>query len=284
MSPLIVLTVLSLLIIYIVVALVYAKGSEKRKEIQFIMDAQPEKRIRTLAFEDKILTNLKVDPNRVKMVIYFERILILCVVGIVFFYLRGLALALFGAIVISIYFEDAYRKAIYESGITNIAKITNFINFFVPHINSGNSADQSLLGYIEYSNDQELVEYYENRDNIEFELPPHLKQIVDIYDIAKYNEEQGIADYTYILNELSEDYAQKQIYYNSFISRIGEIKPICWSYYIGVPILVIVSLRNTWNFWTGIGGYVVGFILLVFFLLFKLLIYKLQKKTITTIF
>ena len=40
--------------------------------------------------------------------------------------------------------------------------ITNFINYFVPHINSGNSADQSLLGYIEYSGDEGLKDFYEN--------------------------------------------------------------------------------------------------------------------------
>ena len=284
MNPIGVIAILSLLIVYIVVGLIYIKGSEKRKEIQLIMDVGVEKRIKTFSFEDKILDKLKIEPNKVRFVLYIERILIISVLGIAVFFIRGLALAAFGAIVTAIYFEDAYKKAIYESGITNIARITNFINYFVPHINSGNSADQSFLGYIKYSSDEELAEYYENRDNLEYELPTHLKQIVDIYDIAKYNEEQGISDYTYILNELSEDYSQKQIYYNSFISRISEIKPICWSYYFAVPFLIIVSLSQTWDFWIGFGGLICGFILLAFFFAFKLLIFKLQKKTIVTIF
>lgn len=284
MNPLIVIGVLSLLIIYIIVFLLYIKGDEKRKEIEFIMSDNKKKRMKTFSFEDRMLEKIKVDPDSIKFILYLERFLILTVFVTFMFILKGLALAGFGAIFVGLYFKDAYKKVIYDSGITNIAKITNFINYFVPHINSGNSADQSFLGYIEYSNDKELAEYYENKDNLEYELPTHLKQIVDIYDIAKYNEEQGIADYTYILNELSEDMSQKQVYYNSFVSRISEIQPVCWSYYIGVPLLIVISLQNTWQFWTGFGGIVLGFVLLVMFTLFKFLIFKLQQKTIIAIF
>ena len=154
----------------------------------------------------------------------------------------------------------------------------------MPHISSGNSADQSLLGYIEYSRDVELAEFYEHRFDPEYKLETHLRQIVDIYDIAKYNEEKGINDYTYILNELSKDYAQKQVYYNSFMARIGEIKPIMLSYYFGVPILIAISFGQTYSFWMGFGGYIVATLVLGLFGLFKFLIYKLQKDTVKTIF
>ena len=107
---------------------------------------------------------------------------------------------------------------------------------------------------------------------------------MDIYDIAKYNEEKGINDYTYILNELSKDYAQKQVYYNSFMARIGEIKPIMLSYYFGVPILIAISFGQTYSFWMGFGGYIVATLVLGLFGLFKFLIYKLQKDTVKTIF
>lgn len=284
MNPLIVLGILSLLIVYMIVALIYIKTSQKRKEIEVMMTNEKEKRVKTFAFEEKLIRKFNINPNKIAPILYIERIIILSVFVIALGYLKGLAMCIFGAIGITIYFSDLTKKAIYDSGIENVGKVTNFINYFVPHINSGNSADQSLLGYIEYSRDEELAEYYENKDNIEYELPTHLKQITDIYDIAKYNEEQGIADYTYILNELAQDYAQKQVYYNSFVSRIGEIQPICWAYYISVPVLIIVSLKNTWSFWTGIWGFVAGFVLLLFFFLFKLLIYRLQKKTIIVMF
>jgi hypothetical protein len=180
--------------------------------------------------------------------------------------------------------EDAYKRVIYNSGITNINRIMNFINYFVPHINSGNSADQSLLGYVQYSRDEDLASFYEHRGEHDYKLQPHLRQIVDVYDIAKYNEEKGINDYAYILNELSKDYAQKQVYYNSFIARIGEIKPIMLSYYFGVPILIFVSFAQTRTFWMGFGGYVVAILTLILFGTFKFLIYKLQKDTVKTIF
>lgn len=284
MNFLVVLGVLIALLVYIVVVIIYTKNNAQRKEIENLMLENHNYGMKTFHYEDEILKKLQVKANSVKFVIYIERFIILSFLIVSFYYLRGLALAAFGAIIIAISTDQAYKKVLYESGITNIPKVMNFINYFVPHINSGNSADQSFLGYVEYSGDEELAEYYENRNNPDFKLPPHLKQIVDIYDIAKYNEEKGINNYTYILNELSEDMAQKQIYYNSFVSRISEIKPICWSYYVAVPILIVVSFKQTLDFWMNGGGYVVSIVLLALFAGFKVLIYKLQKKTIETIF
>lgn len=284
MSFWMVISVLIMLIVYIASVLIYIHGSEKRRELQVLMDTSHDYEMKTFNFENEILQKLQVEPDKVKYAIYIERILILSGIAVAFWFLRGIALAAFGAILVSFIANDSYKKVVYESGITNINRITNFINYFVPHINSGNSADQSFLGYVEYSADEELAAYYENRDNPDFKLPPHLRQIVDIYDIAKYNEEKGISDYTYILNELSKDMAQKQIYYNNFVSRIGEIQPIMWSYYIGVPILIFISFGQTYEFWLGAGGYIVSFILLALFATFKFLIFKLQKRTINVIF
>ena len=57
-----------------------------------------------------------------------------------------------------------------------------------------------------------------------------------------------------------------------------------WSYYIGVPILIFISFEQTASFWRGIGGYLVSIALLIFFGVFKFLIFKLQKNTINVIF
>lgn len=284
MSTLLVLGVLVSLIIYITCVLMYIHNSEKKKELQILITEGQNNVIKTFYFENRLLETLKVEPSKVRSILYIERFLLASSILLCFWFLKGLSILVFGSILVVVLAEDSYKKVVYESGITNIGKITNFINYFVPHINSGNSADQSFLGYIEYSSDEELSEYYHNRDNPDFKLAPHLKQIVDIYDIAKYNEDQGISDYTYILNELSQDMAQKQVYYNSFISRIGEIQPIMWSYYIGVPILIVISLGQTKDFWMGIGGYIVSIALLVLFATFKFLIFKLQKNTINIIF
>lgn len=282
-----VLAVLVASAVYIVALIIFLVNRAKFKEAKDIIDSSTDKykpKMKTFHYEDTLLLKLNIKPEKVAIILWIERLLILAAIVTLFIAVRALALVAVGAVLIIVISNDAYKKVIYKSGITNISRVTNFINFFVPHINSGNSADQSFLGYIEYAKDEELMEFYENRDNPEFVIPPHLKQITDIYDIAKYNEEKGISDYTYILNELSEDMAQKQVYYNSFISRMGEIKPIMWSYYIGVPILIIVSFSQTYDFWMAGGGYIVGGILLALFAIFKFLIYRLQKKTVTVIF
>jgi len=234
--------------------------------------------------EHKLLDSLHLQPERVRGLIYLSRITLIGMLALIVLTLRGLALLLFGAVWVTVMFDQAYKNVIYESGITNIGNIMNFINFFVPHINSGNSADQSLLEYVAYSKDADLAEFYERKSDPEYRMQKRIRQMVDIYDIAKYNEEKGISDYTYILNEISQDYSQKQVYYNSFISRIGEIKPIMLSYYFGVPMLIISSFGQTFEFWMGPGGVVVAIITLILFSIFKYLIYKLQKDTVNAIF
>lgn len=284
MSPLFVAGILLALLLYIILFLFAIKDRAKYNETQMLLKNNHESKVFTFDYENKVINYFHLKPEKVKIILYIERLLLIILCAVIFITLKGLAIALFGAIFVSLLFRDLYKKCIYKSGINNIGKITNFIDYFVPHINAGNSADQSFLEYIEYSRDVELASYFENKDSLEVKIPPHLKQIIDIYDIAKYNEEKGINDYTYILNEISQDISQKQTYYNNFISRIGEIQPICFSYYIGVPILIAVSYSNTYTFWQAGGGYVVAAVLLILFTIFKFLIYKLQKKTIETIF
>lgn len=272
------------LMFYIILWIYYLQKREKDKVAAALFQDNSKPKLFTFNFENVIMDKLKVKPEDFRYALYVERFVLLLFIIALFYFVRGLALLICGAFIIMLIAKDSYEKVIYESGITNIPFVNNFINYFVPHIISGNSADQSFLGYIEYSGNQDLAEFYENRNSMTYEAPPHIQQIIDIYDIAKYNEEKGIANYTYILNELSEDISQKQIYYNSFVSKSGEINPIVWAYYVGVPILILLSWQNANDFWTGIGGIIVALILLLFFALFKFLIYKLQRDTVRLIF
>lgn len=240
--------------------------------------------IKTFAFEDKFLKMLKIKPDSIKVFLFVERLVLFSAITIVFYFFKGFALLIIGGSITIALFNDMEKKIIYESGITNIPRVVNFINYFIPHITSGNSADQSLIHYIDYAVDEELNEFYQRKDDEEYILPIHLKQIVEIYNIAKYNEDKGNSNYIYILQELAEDIAQKQVYYNQFVAHIGEIGPTVWSYYLGVPALIITSFSQTQDFWAGIGGYLVSIALLVLFLIFKVLIYKLKKDTVNTIF
>ena len=286
MSVLTAIILLFLSIGYISIMIIALTKTNKSATATNLLDLEKrEKEFKTMYFEEIILRSLKLQPKNMKLFIYLERIILIVGLSALLVAFRGLAFCFVGCIFAILFFNDAYKKVIYESGINNIVMVNNFINYFVPHINSGNSADQSLLGYIEYSNDEELRKYYENKSDIDInDIAPHVKQIIDIYDIAKYNEEKGIADYTYILNEISQDYEAKSRYYNRFISSIGEIKPTEFSYYIGVPILIFISYNQTKDFWAGFGGFILSIALLGLFVLFKFLIFKLQKNTISKIF
>lgn len=240
--------------------------------------------MKTFAFEDRFLKMLKIKPDSIKMFLFIERLILFSGITVAFILFKGFALLIIGGLITISLFNDMEKKVIYESGITNIPRVVNFINYFIPHITSGNSAEQSLIQYIDYAADEELNEYYQRREDEEYLMPIHLRQIVEIYDIAKYNEDKGNSNYVYILQELAEDISQKQVYYNQFVAHIGEIGPTVWSYYLGVPTLIMVSFSQTQDFWAGIGGYVISIALLVLFSIFKILIYKLKKDTVNTIF
>lgn len=275
---------LAAMLVYIIFVIYSLNRWDIQRRMDIIVDDGRTEGMKLMFYEHMLIDKIHIEPEKIRFFIYGERIALGILVTVCAIAIRGLTILLFGAVLIIIMADQGYKTVIYNSGITNIPNVVNFINYFVPHINSGNSADQSLLGYIDYSQDPDLAEFYEHRDDPTFKLQPHIRQIVDIYDIAKYNEEKGISNYSYILNEISKDYAQKQIYYNSFVARIGEIKPIMLSYYFGVPILIITSFRQTYNFWMGWGGVIVAILVLVLFATFKYLIFKLQKDTVTNIF
>lgn len=275
---------LIVILIYLVIAIFTIIYYNKNKTLKKIVAHEKYEKTKFFFFEKRIIDVLRIDQKYVNIFIYIERTILLLLIITMFYLFKGLGLAFLGMLITIYFFEDAYKKLLYNAGVSNIAKINNFINFFIPHINSGNSAEQSLLSYIEYSKDIDLADYYYNKDNPNFVLKPHVKQIINIYDIAKYNEEQGINDYTYILNEISKDYAQKQVYYNKFISSMGEVRPTVLSYYVGIPLLIIITFPYTYEFWNSFYGIVLSFVLLGLFITFKFLVYKIQKKVIETIF
>lgn len=279
-----ILALLGSILVYFAIIAVSLNRWEQQKRLNVIIQEGRKDARRVFFFERALLDRLHIEPEKVHTALMVERVLLFIAIFVLFMTIKGITILFVGAVFITLFFNDAYKVVIYESGIENVPRVVNFINFFIPHINSGNSADQSLLAYIQYSRDDELAEFYEHKGDIEYKLQPHLKQIVDIYDVAKYNEEKGISDYTYILNEIAQDYSQKQVYYNSFISRIGEIKPIVMSYYIAVPFLIILSMQQTYDFWMGIGGVIVAIVTLILFAIFKALIFRLQKQTVKDIF
>lgn len=279
-----ILILLAAILFYLVAVVISVNSWSKQRKIMKLFEGAEKDEMKLFFFEHQILNTIGLSPEKGKIFIYTIRTLLASLLIIALISLRGLAILIFGATIAVVVTEDAYKNVVYESGITNVNLIMNFINYFVPHITSGNSADQSFLSYAEHAQSEELIEFYENRDDPSYSVEPHLRQIVEIYQIAKYNEEKGISDYTYILNEMSKDFSQKQVYYNNFQGKIGEIKPIILSYYFGVPILIAISFKYTRTFWMGFWGFIMSIVILILFIVFRVLIFKLQKDTIRGIF
>lgn len=299
MSNIFVLALLGSILLYIIIGVVMLEKKLEQKRIADSIQANvinagmvnvgsgtegKVSAIRTMAWEDAVLKKFNIKPSEALFFLYVERIILIVALVAVTVLLKGLGLAAVLAVLISLIFSDMNKKMIYNSGITNIPYIVSFINFFVPQINSGVSADQALARFIETNADEDLAEYYKNRDNADYKMPVHLKQVVDVYQLAIYNENLGMNDYTYILMEMSEDINQKSTYYNKFMGAIGEIKPTGYAFSFGVPILIAASYTQTADFWQGGFGWLAAFAIVALYATYKFLVYKLQEKTINKIF
>jgi hypothetical protein len=272
--------------VYIAIVSVFAYNNHRRREVEALLSINTEKPKDPFmfGFERKFLYQYKIKPKKVVLLLWIERIAIIAALVAVVFVLKALAIAAVGAIVTVFLAKDAYDKVLFKSGVQNISHSLNFINFFTPHLISGDSADQALLGYIEYTEDPDISEFYQKKDDADYVVPSQLTQISEAYSIAKYSEETGSENYIDVLQEFSEDMAQKQTYYNNFLSRMGGIKPITWAYYIFVPVLIAVPWSYTADFWSGIWGIVDAIVILGLFVACQFLIYKIKKNTIILVF
>ena len=240
--------------------------------------------IKTMAWEQALLKKIGVKASEALIFLYIERLILIVGFIILLFIFKGLALAGIIALIAEFYFQDLYKKMIYNSGITNIPQVVSFINFFIPQLDSGVSADQAFTIYIETNASEELSDYYKHKDDETYRIPPHLKQIVEIYQLALYNENSGSNDYSYIIQEMGEDINQKSIYYNKFLGAINTIKPIGLAFTFGVPICIYLSYTQTSSFWNSFFGWIVALIIALLYVLYKFFIYKLQENTVKKIF
>lgn len=221
-------------------------------------------------------------PHQIHVYLIAERILVAVAFVSVFVLLNwaGVALLLCGVSILV--FQDMGKQAIYESGVESIGEIMSFINYFVPSIIAGNSATQAMSKYVEESRNDHLREWYMN--NSESFVPDgNIKDIINIYHVAVYNESLGNNNFINILEEIQRDYTQKQRYYTNFITNMAKIKPIEWSYFAGIPALLILGYSQTTEFWGGFGGMICGLLLAGMFCMFQFFTFRLRKSTITKI-
>lgn len=286
MSPTMKVVAIGIVAIYLVVSAVVINQIMNRKRAEDVFKSFSSIDTRkTFAFEQMLQRKLNIPEDKMPVFVVWERIAIAAIAIVAIYQLRGLAVAIFGAFAVAFFADASYKGMIQKSGITSIPEIVNFINNFIPKLTSGESADQAFLNFVHSVGSESLLDYYQNQDNPDFVPASEAdSQIIEIYNVAKYNESIGTDNYTTILQDMLKDINQKQTYYNTFNARIGEIKPVSWAYYIGVPVLIWVSFSNTGDFWTGVGGWIVSLALLGLFALFKFALYRIQKKSVLLIF
>lgn len=184
--------------------------------------------------------------------------------------------------------DTQLKNQIEETGVNRIGDTVSFINAFTPQIASGKSAKQAFLTYIQTlpvdSKTRILLEEYAQAratNNAQYTVPAHISEITTIYENAIYNEEKGVNDYLYIIEEAKDDLFQKNMYYSEYKTRCKEVlRPIEISYYVGIPIIFIALFGTFSGFWFTFWGAVAALLVLLLFFLFKFTINRLNINTL----
>lgn len=184
--------------------------------------------------------------------------------------------------------DTQLKNQIADTGVNRIDDTVSFINAFTPQISSGKAAKQAFLSYIqslpEESHTRVLLEEYVHAKDIgdyHYVTPAHISEMTTIYENALYNEEKGVNDYLYIIEEAKQDLFQKSEYYNEYKTRCNEVlRPIEISYYVGIPVIFIALFGTFHDFWFTPWGGAAAIIVLILFFLFKFTINRLNINTL----
>lgn len=271
-------------IVYVIVFTLAVNHNRKHKKI--INRIQNKDSFYFFGFEKDLIEISGMTNEKAKKYIILLRILLLSLIVLVITKFGFIALFLFLAAATLVYSNNQNKKLIDDAGIRYIIIVNEFLDSYIPAISTGVSNDQAMLRFVRSQNDEELFNWWVNKSKPEFRLGIENKwrRIIEVYEMVRFNEERGISDSLPIIEEMQDDLNAKQKHYDDYQARIGEIKPIMFSYYIGIPIILFISWNQTQNFWSTIWGLVCAFVLAVLFFAFEMLIYKLKKSTIERIF
>lgn len=284
---------IALIAVYLIFMIFFLNKQKSESEVENVFDAvlQKKNKIKLFYFEQVLVEKFNVNENQIKFFIYSERALIAVAVVIPYLIMGFVGIGIFACVVILILLNNQLRQEIYKSGINRIGDTVAFMDYFVPSINSGNSASQAFLGYInklakDDPNRELLIQYRNAKSNndLRYETPEAILNITSIYENALYNEEKGVDNYLYIIEEAKRDLFQKQKYYTDYATSVnGVIKPIAAAYYVGVPFCIFMTMGSAGDFWYTIWGVIAVILLCIFFFLFRFLLNKLELSTIKKI-
>lgn len=238
--------------------------------------------------EQFIVDKFHIKNTQVRYFVWTMRIIAIAAACLTFIIFGFMGIAFCGALLIWSIMDTQLKNQIAATGVNRIDDTVSFINAFTPQISSGKAAKQAFLSYIQSLPTEShtrilLEEYVHARDigDYHYVTPAHISEMTTIYENALYNEEKGVNDYLYIIEEAKQDLFQKSEYYNEYKTRCNEVlRPIEISYYIGIPVIFIALFGTFHDFWfTGV-GLVAALLVLGLFLLFKLTINRLNINTL----
>ena len=236
------------------------------------------------SYEKVLIESMQVSKDKQKIFLIVVRSLI--IITSIFLSLQFGTIAIFflGAIIITLFMNVKNKQLIESAGINYIETMNYFLDSYIPAISSGLSNDQAMLKYISSEENEELLEWWADKDTHLLKINNKWQRIIEVYEMMNFNELHGISNSLPIINEMQKDLNAKQQFFNDYSSKIGEIKPIMYSYYAGVPLLLLISFHQTYAFWFSFFGAIAAFILVIFFFTFQILIYNIRKNTLKSIF
>lgn len=285
--------VIVLLICWVVGSALFLTRKRKEAKVKDILtelstQGDGEIKIKMSAIERALITKLHIKSSKVRAVVWTIRLLFLGLAAVLYgvFGFMGICFCL--AAVAYMLMDAQLKNQIEETGVNRIEDTVSFINAFTPQIASGKSAKQAFLSYtqslpVESHTKELLQEYIEAKDSDDYSYvtPTFISEITTIYENALYNEEKGVNDYLYIIEEAKADLFQKSGYYNEYLTRCNEVlRPIEISYYIGIPVIFIALFGTFRDFWFTPWGAVAALIVLGLFLAFKFTINRLNVNTL----
>lgn len=292
MGLLSILLVIAIAVYVIVVIIGYNKQRILLKTSKvFETMTQKDKQMKLFFIEKNIIEKLNIKAERIKPFIYLERFVIISAIIISYFIVGFVGFGFVLGVVVNLYFADKTRQLIDSEGLENIAPTLDFINFFCPTVVAGSSTEQALLKYIKKLDDdniykQDLMEYYTalKEDNLAYHTPEKIKDIVEVYSNAAYNEELGIDNYLAVVDEEKDSLFKKQNYYNKYKNEFDSvINPIKISYTVFLPIIVFLTLNMVGDFWKTVLGLIVILVVVIIYVAFQRLLFNLNKSTIEKI-
>jgi hypothetical protein len=274
--------IVALVIIYLIILYRHICFSKKKEEA--ISNLIEEKPIVLFKIEKRLYCKIHLSKKKMKIFVYTMRLLFVVLCAFLFMQLSSVALFFITAIFIILYFDNLINKEIDEAGVNYIADMNGFLDMYIPAVASGSSNNQAMLKYVYAMDDKNLSDWWLNKDNHTIKIDNKWKRMIEVYEMMKYNEEMGIDDSLDSIEELQKDLTNKDKFYNDYKGKMGEIKPTVISYYICLPLLLLMSFSQNRPFWCSLNGYIVIAILIVVFIMFEFCIYKLKKSVIHTIF